>query len=230
MKTLYQVITVVIRMGTNVLAVPIWWGIVSSLLGLFAGGMWSGFIEGFTTGWNWSFGTTTGLIVSALFAVLGMIHGIKLAKAESYFGTGGFLAFLWDHLWSLPNTIVGSVFALITVTGGIDKSMSKGTGRLVLVDRIFSDFDTTFGNVTAGNDPTISDHEALHVWQARLFGLFLYPLWFINYVINTIVPWWIFLLKDKPADFGKYFVCGVYPYTVFELWAYTVGGTKPSCK
>jgi hypothetical protein len=227
MKLAYQIIITGVRTATNALTAAIWSGILSALAGLFAGGVWNGFVNGYTNGFDWAFSTTLGIIITMLFAVLGLIHGIRMAKAESYFGVGGFLAFLWDHLWSLPNTILGSIFAVITIGIDIDKSLSKGSGRLILVKGVFSDFDTTIGNVTAGN--SVDLHEGLHVWQARLFGPLLYPIWVLNYVINTILPWWLIIQKPRPADFGKYFVCGVYPYTLFELWAYAVQGTKPSC-
>jgi hypothetical protein len=54
-----------------------------------------------------------------------------------------------------------------------------------------------------------------------------YPI--LNYIINTILLWWLIIQRSLPANFGKYFVYGVYPYTLFELWAYAVEGTKPSC-
>ena len=54
-----------------------------------------------------------------------------------------------------------------------------------------------------------------------------YPI--LNYVINTILPWWLIIQNPRLADFGKFFVCGVYPYTLFELLAYAARGTKPSC-
>jgi hypothetical protein len=75
----------------------------------------------------------------------------------------------------------------------------------------------------------VVSHESMHVWLARLFGPFLYPILIVNYVFNTVIPWgWLFT-SPGPADPGKYFVCGVYPYTLFELWAYAVKGSKQSC-
>jgi hypothetical protein len=231
MKLAYQIFTTVVRTASNTLAAAVWFGILSALAGLFASGLWDGFVNGFRAGFNWAFTTVFGIIITLLFAVLGLIHGIRMAQAESYFGVGGFLAFLWDHLWSLPNTILGSIFATVTIGIGIDNSLSKGSGRLILVKGVFPGFDTTIGNVTAGN--SVDVHEGLHVWQARIFGPLLYPIWILNYILNTLAPWWLIVLmisqKPRPANFGKYFVCGVYPYTLFELWAYAVQGTKPSC-
>ena len=227
MNLVYQIITTGVRTATNMLAAAVWFGILSALAGLFASGVWNGFVNGYTNGFDWAFHTTLGIIVTILFGGLGLIHGIRMAGAESYFGVGGFLAFLWDHSWSLPNTILGSIFALITIGIGIDNSLSKGSGRLILVNGVFAGFDTTIGNVTAGN--SVDAHEGMHVWQARIFGPFLYPIWVVNYVFNTLLPWWLIIQRPLPANFGKYFVCGVYPYTLFELWAYAVQGTKPSC-
>jgi hypothetical protein len=114
-----------VRTATNTLTAAVWFGILSAITGLFSGGFWNGFVNGLTAGFDWSFTTTAGIIVTILFAVLGLIHGVKMAKAESYFGAGGFFAFLWDHLWSLPNTILGSIFALVTVGIAISKPRAK---------------------------------------------------------------------------------------------------------
>jgi len=227
MKLIWQIITTLVRTISNALIAAVWFSILSAIAGLFGSGLWSGFTKGWTAGWTWAFNDAIGLIVTIVFAVLGLIHGIRLAQAESYFDAGGFFAFLWDHSWSLPNTMIGSVWCLITIGIGIDSSKSRGTGRLVLNSGIFPGFDTTIGNVTAGN--SVDVHEGIHVWQARLFGPLLYPIWVVNYVINTVIPWWLFFTHPGPANFGKYFVCGVYPYTLFELWAYAVEGSKPSC-
>jgi hypothetical protein len=236
-KLVYQIFTTLVRSATNVFTLAVLLSIVGILAGpfycipetscSFFQGFLFGFIVGLFFGLYWAFSTTWGIIVTILFVVVGLIHGIRLARAESYFGVKGFLAFLWDHLWNLPNTILGSIFALITIRIPIDKSLSAGTGRLVLMHRIFRDFDTTIGNVTAGN--RLNVHEGVHVLQARIFGLLLYPIWIINYIINTILPWWLIIQKPRPSNFKKYFVCGVYPYTLFELWAYRVEGTRPSC-
>lgn len=227
MKLIWQIITTIVRTVTNALAAAVWFSVISAIFGLFGSGLWSGFIKGWTDGWTWTFNSAVGIIVAIVFAVLGLIHGIRLAQAESYLDAGGFFAFLWDHLWSLPNTIIGSIWCLFTIGIEKDQSHSRGTGRLVLTHGVSADFDTTLGNVTAGN--SVDVHEGLHVWQARIFGPFLYPIWGVNYAINTILPWWLFFTHPGPAGFGKYFVCGVYPYTLFELWAYAVQGSKPSC-
>ena len=234
---LYQIFTTLIRTATNTLA----FAVLLSSLGVLIGGLICigntscsvvqgvslGFALGFLAGFYFAFKTTIGIILTILLAGLGLFHGYRMAQAESYLGLKGFLAFLWDHLWSLPNTIWGSIFAAITFKIPIDKSLSTGTGRLVLTHGIFRDFDTTIGNVTAGN--SVDMHENVHVLQARIFGPLLYPIWILNYIINTLLPWWLIVQRPFPASFGKYFVCGVYPYTLFELWAYRVQGTKPSC-
>jgi hypothetical protein len=235
-KLLYQIFTTLVCTATNTLAVPVWAAIFFAFLFGFFGDFFGagffvrfllGLILGFAAVLEWAFRNVFGIITTILFAGLGLFHGYRMAQAESYFGVKGFLALLWDHLWSLPNTVLGSIFAAITFKIPIDKSLSAGTGRLVLTNGVFRDFDTTIGNVTAGN--SVDVHENVHVVQARIFGPFLYLLWILNYIINTILPWWLIIQKPRPANFGKYFVCGVYPYTLFELWAYRVQGTKPSC-
>ena len=150
-----------------------------------------------------------------------------MAKAETYdWGKfSGWAEFVADNTWSLPNSVIASLFNTGYVIAGkeVDATLSKGTGQLVYTKGFSSDYATTFGNVTVGREPHV--HEAFHATQARIFGPLFYPSVLANYVVATILPYWL-LYHDtrypgKPIDsFGAYFTRGVYPHVWAEDWAY----------
>lgn len=231
LKWIVHVLCVIVRTATNMLAVSVWWGIGLAVYKLFDGGnIFSAFGDGFVDGFTWSFTTTAGWVVAAAFGVLGLIHGIRMAVGETYWGVG-FLGFILDNTWSLPNSVVGSLFATVTLGIGIDKSDSKGTGRLVLKNGVFSGYATTLGSVTAGT--SVPKHEMVHVVQAWLTGPFFYPIFIANYVVNLVPYWWLIkcifnAYPNAPIEnFGHYFTRGVYPFTIFEAIAYGVEGSPP---
>ena len=140
MKIIWQIITILVRTVSNALTAAVWYAIFSAIVGLFSGNFVSGLTGGWEKGWAWSI-NGAGVFVAFLFAALGLVHGVRLAQAESYFDVGGVFAFLWDHLWSLPNTIIGSIWCLITFGKDIDTTNSRGTGRLVLTSGMFFDIE-----------------------------------------------------------------------------------------
>lgn len=232
MKTFYKVIIVLLRAATNLLAVPVWSGVCIGLARLFQGdGLIAGFGAGWERGWQWSYHTPLGWICAGIFGVFGIVHGCRAASAGSYLGGLGFVGLLLDHTWSLPNTVLASIFATITAGISVDKTRSHGTGRLVLSNGVFSGYDTTIGSVIAGT--IVPRHESVHVVQAWICGPFFYPIYIANYIINLIPYWWLIKIvfhayPDAPIKkFGHYFSRGVYPFTIFEAMAYAVEGSPP---
>lgn len=205
----YDIIVGAVRVGTNLLAAAVWWGILSGVIALFtAANMWEGASQGFLTALKWSFTDPVGIIVTVVFAVLGIIHAVRLAVAESQYGILGFFGFLLDNTWALPNTVLGSIFATVTLGISVDKSASRGSGRLILSSGLHPDYDTTFGSVTAGT--IVKRHELQHVIQSWLFGPFFYPIFAVNYLINLTPYWWLLKLvfniyPNAPIDnFWRY--------------------------
>jgi hypothetical protein len=225
-----DVLTVSARIATNFLAPAIVLASFGILGAIFTGGgLVAAATSGFATGLAWSFSNPIGLATSLSFAAMGGIHGVRLAMAGSYKSFTGFIAFLLDHTWSLPNTIFASIWATVSLGNPIDYNVSYGSGSLFLKNELMGGYATTFGNVTFGTNP--AKHEAAHSWQARLFGPFFYPIYVANYVFNTFVPWWLIAKaagawKNKPIDsFANYFQRGVYPFVFFELWGYAIEGS-----
>ena len=230
---IYDVFTAGVRAATNFLAPAAIGAIVGIALAPFTGGLSLGSLvaggtAGFMKGLAWSLTPGLGMAVAGVSGLIGLWHGIRLAQADSYKSVPGFFAFLLDNTWSLPNTVIGSVFNLFLSGASVDDKTSEGTGQLYLKGS--GKYDTTFGNVTIGKKVPV--HEAVHGWQARLFGPFFYPIYAYNYVAN-IVPWWLIpkafgAYKSAPIEgFGTYFTRGVYPFVIFEIMAYAVEGSPP---
>jgi RHS repeat-associated protein len=204
--------------------------------------LWKGFKAVVAFTWNWilaplirtatnaAAGFLVGGVAGAIVGgIMGAAHGFAMAYAESYdWGSfGGWAEFLADNTWSLPNSVVGSLFATLNLIGGnsVDDATSKDTGELYFSGQWFSPFDTTLGNVTVGT--VVPEHERTHALQARLFGPLFYPLVLANYVVATVLPYWVFyhdFAAHPIKSIGDYFKCGVYPHTWHEEWAYSVQG------
>ena len=230
--TVYHLVLGTVRACSNALAVPIWWGVLQGMASVLQGGpLFRAGVEGFRAGMDWTLDGPLGLICAGLFAVLGIVHAVRAASGGAYDSPLGFVGFLLDHSWALPNTILASIFATLTAGIAVDKTATKGSARLVLQSGVFGpDYATTIGSVTAGTQ--VQAHELQHVIQSWLFGPFFYPLYLANYVVN-LVPWWLLLKllgmypKAKIEGVVTYFTHGVYPFTLFEIWAYLVEGDPP---
>lgn len=178
-------------------------------------------------------GAVAAVIFGAVGLTLGIVHGICLAKGEAYHNDSrGWFLLIVDHTWSLVNTAVGSIFLAVNLLFGnrLDNMAMAGRTTVVMRKGVVSNFATTIGPVEAGTSSNISKHEYTHVLQSRIFGPSYIPLVMANYVIATIVPYWL-LYHDRASrpikSFGDYFMRGVYPHVWNEEWAYRVEGSPP---
>lgn len=170
------------------------------------------------------------LIAGGVGLLFGVIYGAGVRAAGAYqLSARGIVAFLVDHTWSLPNTVAGALFlALCRLAGNpIDSAFSQRYQHIGLQKAVIPGYAaTTIGPVQAGTGG-VDRHEAIHVLQARLFGPAYLPLVILNYVIATVLPYWL-LANHKPiTGIGTYFTHGVYPYVWNEAWAYRVEGSPP---
>lgn len=180
-------------------------------------------------------GGPLGLLAGAVIGLaLGAVHGwaITAGKAYNYGTPGGIVAFVVDHSWSVMNTLVGALFLAGNVVFGnkLDKTFTRNRNLIALQNGVFPGFATTIGTVQAGTGMGIDDHEAVHVMQARIFGPMYLPLVVGNYILATVLPYWL-IYHDRKArpitGLFTYFKRGVYPHTWNEEWAYRVQGTPP---
>lgn len=173
------------------------------------------------------------LIGAAIGLLVGAIHAWAIVIAKCYpAGAKGWFLMILDFTWSLPNTMLGSIYLALNLLFGnrLDKAQSRSRSSLVLKKGIFHGFATTLGPVEAGTTSGISRHEYVHVLQARIFGPFYVPLVIANYIVATVFPYWLIYHDHarKPIrSFGDYFMRGVYPHTWNEEWAYAVEGHAP---
>jgi hypothetical protein len=93
----------------------------------------------------------------------------------------------------------------------------------------------TLGNVISGAGDVgrarraklITDHEAVHVWQARWFGPFyfvLYGLWAGAGALVGLVTW---LRRGRGEPAGPFVEACSYYMNPFEWWAYSRDGFWP---
>ena len=169
-------------------------------------------------------------VLGVLSLVLAIPYGRAIAAAEPYKGsTLGAWRCVVDATWSSLNTWAGAIYyAAHRLFGNtLDTSRSVGTGSLWLVKGVVPKYATTIGPVKAGSNTDIDRHEEIHVFQARLFGPLYLPLVGMNYVLATVIPYWL-LFRDpvrRPiSGFGSYFENGVYPHVWNEFWAYRATG------
>jgi hypothetical protein len=148
--------------------------------------------------------------------------------------SSGLLAFTLDSTWSIPMTAAGlasQVLGIVRGEPGYDASLSRRANRQVFrrgfVPR--RGFVITVGNVVSGAGDTsvprrrrlVTDHEDVHVWQARWFGPFypiLYGAWMVAGGAAGAVVW---ATRRRNDAFTKVVESCAYYLNPFEWWAYS---------
>lgn len=130
-------------------------------------------------------GLALGLIGAGLGALYGALTGWRGIYALRPLSLLGFVA---DMSWSLLNTLVGVIFFLpycaIAGSGQSPTTDTQDNGAFWFRGAALGGADaTTIGNVVGGNWIT---HETVHIWQARIFGPFYWPLYLSSYVLNML--------------------------------------------
>jgi hypothetical protein len=188
-------------------------GVVQGLV-VAAVGALLGFLIG---GW---IGLVIGLVLLGAFAIP---YGRAVAQGEMYAGDAlGVWRAILDATWSSLNTAAAALYyGIHRLTGNTHNlARTKGSGSIWLDKGVVTAYATTIGTVKAGSNDHIDRHEMIHVFQARLFGPLYLPLVGLNYVLATVIPYWLAMEHDPITGFGSYFEKGVYPHVWNELWAY----------
>jgi hypothetical protein len=190
-----------------------------------------------------------GLAGAALGAVAGALVGVPIPGALVG-GVNGVVSgarriYDWRAPKGVAAFVLDSTWALFTTAGGL-ASHSIGVGRgepgyiAALSERqnrhVYArgfqprrGFVITIGNVVSGAGDTtrprrarlVTDHEDVHVWQARLFGPF-YPALYLGWMVGGgaigAVGW---LARHRDQPFGKVVESYAYYLNPFEWWAYS---------
>ena len=141
----------------------------------------------------------------------------------------GRTAFLLDYSWGLTGTALGGALQIVNTfvipNSEYDAALSQQLGFFVYNGGIvfFPGFITTLGNVTtngSGNVDVVENHEAVHVWQSRVFGPFFqvsYVAWLAGGAIVGTAVW----LTDTDEDWYSLVETAAYYDNPWEVWAYT---------
>jgi hypothetical protein len=179
-------------------------------------------------------GAPFGLAVPA--GAIGAANGVLCGWRRVYaWGCStGPVAFVLDSTWALPMTTaaLGSqVLGLVRGEPGYDDSLSRRANRMVFrrgfVPR--RGFAITVGNVISGAGDTtsarrrklVTDHEDVHVWQARWLGPLypvLYGAWMVVGGSAGAVVW---AVRRRNERFTKVVESCAYYLNPFEWWAYS---------
>jgi len=174
--------------------------------------------------------------VGVPFAVVGAVNGAITGwrRVYDWSCSTGVVAFVLDSTWALPMTAAGlasQAIGAIRGTPGYDPTLSRRSNRMVFrrgfVPR--RGFVITIGNVVSGAGDTaeprrrrlVTDHENVHVWQARWFGPaypLLYGAWMLGGAVVGAVVW---LVRWRSAPIAKVIESCAYYLNPFEWWAYS---------
>lgn len=153
----------------------------------------------------------------------------------------GWVVWVVDLTWSLPNTIFGFVIGnILYIFFGVPSvAQSRHQGWISYASRggaFGSQVLQTLGNVNIGGS---GQHERMHLLQARVFGPLYLPLFGLSYVVTTLIQilWtilpglvlWLAKVRahpyfEPPSSSAVHGFFGwIYYATPFELWAYASG-------
>jgi hypothetical protein len=170
-------------------------------------------------------GRAGAVVLGAVSIPFAWVFGRAVVLGQPYAGGRGAWCCAVDATWSSLNTWAGALYFGAHRLAGNSHLAAKSAGRgsLWLERGVVPKYATTIGPVKAGSNDRIDRHEEVHVFQARIFGPLYLPLVGINYVVATVLPYWLLFEDRKPIrGFASYFEDGVYPHVWNELWAYKV--------
>jgi hypothetical protein len=174
--------------------------------------------------------------VAAPMAVLAAANGAISGWRGIYDWTSakGRAAFVLDSTWAFGTTTAGlfaHAVAAIRGDSGYSDALSRRQNRHVYTRGLQprKGFAVTLGNVVNGaGDVTqprraklVTDHEDVHVWQARTFGPaypVLYVGWMVGGAIGGAVLW---AVARRDERFAKVVESCAYYLNPFEWWAYS---------
>lgn len=180
-----------------------------------------------------------GWIHPALGVAMAIVAGINgaISGARGIYAwrrRGGVVGFVLDSTWAtLPVAVglVAHVGAAVAHGGGYVPMLSVRRGHHVYRGglTVRRGFAFTMGNVISGAGPVdrprrarlVTDHEAVHVWQARWLGplyLLVYGLWLI---LGSGVGCVVWVARRRRDPLRRVVEACAYYANPFEWWAYS---------
>jgi hypothetical protein len=192
-------------------------------------------------------------IVGAVSGVVSGARGIYRWRSVS-----GPVAFLLDSTWALPMTTAAIVaHGAATVQGrrsGYAEALSARANRHVYAKglQMRKGFAITLGNVVSGagdvqgsprRQKLVTDHEDVHIWQARWLGP-LYPVLYVGWTLaGGAVGAVVWLTRRRAEPFTRVVETCSYYVNPLEWWAYSrderwppsrkvegLGWSRPACR
>lgn len=149
----------------------------------------------------------------------------------------GVVAFVLDHSWALATSLASLVSHGVSAAdrGSVYiAALSERQARHVFAGgfRIRKGFAITLGTTVSGVADTserrwqlVTDHEDVHVWQARSFGP-LYPLLYLAWMLIAAGAG-AFIAVSRRRPLGATIEAYAYYNNPFEWWAYSRQGRWP---
>lgn len=176
---------------------------------------------------------TVGLTMAAIAGVNGALSGWRQVYA---WRTGsGVVAFVLDSTWATVSVGAGLIAhgaALVSKGHGrFERSLSFRQNRHVYRGgaHLQTGFALTVGNVIssagevsrARRRKLITDHEAVHVWQARWFGPFYLVLYLGWTGLGALAGLFLWVRRGRREPLGQLVESCSYYLNPFEWWAYS---------
>lgn len=141
----------------------------------------------------------------------------------------GWLAFVLDYTWGAPGTAFGYGLQLVnefTPNSDYDPVLSQLSGAHVYRGGVgIPGFATTLGNVTTslgyspGAENLMLNHEAIHVWQNRIFGP-LFPALYMGWMTGGYFAGTGYWLLHPDQNWYSLIETAAYYNNPFEVMAY----------
>ena len=190
-------------------------------------------------GWlsGWWIHPVVGEVFAVVAAVSGAVGGWRGIYA--WRRLRGWVGFALDSSWAVLPTAAALVAHGVALArrGGYVPAMSHRQGYHVYRGgmTLKPGYALTLGNVISGAGDVgrarraklITDHEAVHVWQARWFGPFylvIYGLWSGIAALVGLLVWW---RRGRTQPRGAVIEAYSYYMNPFEWWAYSRDGFWP---
>jgi hypothetical protein len=178
---------------------------------------------------GWPFGVPA--VTAAVAGLNGLIGGWRQVYEPA---PRGVAAIVLDSTWALPMTaasLASHGVAALQRDAGYRPELSRRANRHVYGRgfRPRRGYVITLGNVVSGAGDTtvprraklVTDHEDVHVWQARWFGV-TYPILYGGWMLaGAVVGALLWVRRPGRAPFARMVESCAYHLNPFEWWAYS---------